>query len=104
MNQDHLSGLHLCPHDERLVGREVGGAEGGPLSKAESLIKREDEGAVGDDELGVGAGILSGDEDPLADVERADVAADVLDVAGSVAARNVRKIRKSENNTLSRLL
>ena len=53
VDEDHFSGLHLSPHDERLIGREIGGAEGSSLRETQSLIKREDEHALGHDVLGV---------------------------------------------------
>ena len=42
------------------------------------------------------AGIFSGHEDSLTNEERPHAAADVLDVAGRIRARNVGKVRESK--------
>ena len=100
MNQNRLSRLHLRAHDQCLVGREVRSAEGSSLREADALVQREDVDGLGHDVLCVSSRVLSGDENALADVQRRHVAADVFDVAGSVAAGDVGKIWKPEIETM----
>ena len=69
VHEDRLSGLGLCAHDERLVRREVGRAEGGALREAQPLVQREDVRGLADEELGVRARVPAGGEDPLPNLQ-----------------------------------
>jgi hypothetical protein len=101
VNQNRLSRFHLGPHDQGLVGREVGNSQRRSLGETETFVQREGVNRLRDNVLGVRARIFSGDENALADVQRRHVAADVFDVTGCVAARDVGKIRKSVITVIS---
>ena len=100
MHQDRLSGLGLCAHDERLVRREVGRAEGGALREAQPLVQREDVGGLADEELGVRAGVPAGGEDALANLQVGDGRPHGVDEAGGVPARRVGQLGQAGVLTL----
>lgn len=101
VNQNRLSRLHLGTHNQGLVGREVGNSQRRSLGETETFVQRKRINGLRYDVFGVRARIFSGDENALADVQRRHVAADVFDVTGCVAARDVGKIRKSVITVIS---
>ena len=100
MHEDRLAGPGAGAHDERLVRREVGRAEGGALREAQPLVQREDVGGLADEVLGVGAGVPARGEHALPYLQVGDGRPNGVHEAGRVPARRVGQLGQAGVLTL----